>query len=87
MLAALALVMMSSGACSTTKTKTEVVKEYVCPPLEPWDKDQRTRAANDLLLLPKSSPVFDLLASSFRLRDQIKACHEKTDEQAVERGL
>jgi len=54
----------------------------VCPELEPWDKDMRLQAADDLQFLPPSSPVFDLLASSYRLRDQVKACNDKSQEQS-----
>lgn len=44
----------------------------------------RALAADDLQFLPPSSKVFDLLASSYRLRDQVKACHDKRLEQEQE---
>lgn len=86
MLMALAPATMLLSGCSTTKTKHVPVKEFVCPELEPWDKEMRAQAAEDLQFLPNSSPVFDLLASSYRLRDAVKVCNDNTvpnDEGAI----
>jgi hypothetical protein len=80
----LALATMSLNACATTKTKRVTEKEYICPEIEPWDAEMRERAADDLQFLPPSSPVFDLLASSYRLRDSVKAGCEKAKELGVE---
>ncbi|GLQ20488.1 hypothetical protein GCM10007854_14430 [Algimonas porphyrae] len=79
---ALALATMCLTACGTTpEVETVVVREYVCPLVEPWPADLRAVAADDLMFLPPSSPVFDLLASAIRLRDSVKACHETKKQQ------
>ena len=70
--------------CATPKTTDPVtVKEYVCPKLEPWSAADQRAAAEDLAYLPKSSPVFDLLASAYRLRDEVKACAAHTKQTAA----
>jgi len=47
--------------------------------LEKWSAESQRRAAEDLAFLPKSSPVFDLLASAYRLRDEVQACNDNSE--------
>ena len=84
MLTALVLATMCLSACAKPTIKYVPVKSYICPEVEPWDAELRARAADDLQFLPPSSPVFDLLASSYRLRDSVRAGCEKAKELEVE---
>ncbi len=71
-LAALAIVTSLLSGCA--KVRSEYDRLATCPPVVEYGREFQTRAADELVLLPKGSAIAEMLADYGVMREQALSC-------------
>lgn len=71
-LAALAIVTSLLSGCATVRSEYD--RLATCPPVVEYGREFQTRAADELVLLPKGSAIAEMLADYGVMREQALSC-------------
>lgn len=74
-LAALAIVTSLLSGCATVRSEYD--RLATCPPVVEYGREFQTRAADELVLLPKGSAIAEMLADYGVMREQALSCRKR----------